>query len=207
MNKKALPAILLVILSIACKKQGQDGLNSLIAMQSFLSNSSCPSGGLDIKSGLDINRNKILDSLEITETKFFCNGQSSTADKQILFHLDFSANTTSTNPVVGGELIKFSKRNYPNVDSIILVANPYVADATNTAIIELYNMTDNIPISSSTITSSNLYVGTNIRPYLQSGNLFNSLPDKEISLGISLKSGTAGKFAAAGNCFLILYRK
>ena len=207
MNKKVLPTVLVLLFAIACKKQGQDGLNSLIAMQSFLNNSSCPAGGLAIKTGLDINRNNILDSLEITETKFLCNGQSSPADKQILFNFGYAANTTSTSTVVGGELIKFSKRNYPNVDSIILVANPYVADATNTAIMELFNITDKIAISNSTITTNYAAPSTSFGPFVQTGNLYNSLPDKEISLGISLKSGTAGKFAATGHCFLILYRK
>ena len=207
MNKKSTVCLLVLLITIGCTKQGQDGLNSLIDIQNFSSNSSCPSGGLAIKSGLDKNRNNILDSNEVTNTKYLCNGQNASSDKQILLPINFSANTTSTIPVIGGELVKFSKKNYPNVDSIILVANPYIGDATNTAIVELYNITDNVPITNSIIISSNLPGNTTIRPFLLSSNVYNSLPDKEITLGISLKSGSQGKFAASGTCYLILYRK
>ncbi len=195
---------LLLLVIFSCKKQGPEGLKSLIDIKNFSSNQSCPAGGLVIKTGIDKNRNNILDSVEVDDTKYVCNGQNGTSDKQISLPLNYSANTTSTIPVTGGELIKFSKRNYTNVDSIIFVANPYVADITNTAILDLYNITDNVPISNSRITTNSL---SSDRVFLQTGNVYNAIPDKEITLGISLKSGNNGMFAASGSCYLILYRK
>jgi hypothetical protein len=206
MIRKATVSLFVLLLTIACKKEPQDGLNSLIDIQSFSSNSSCPSGGLTIKTGLDVNRNNILDPPEVTNTKFLCNGQNGSADKQIFLPINFSANSTSTTPVIGGELIKFSKKNYPNVDSIVLVANPYVDDIANTAIVELYNITDNVAVRNGMITTNRLWAGFTM-PFLQSGNVYSSLPDKEITLGISFRSGTQGKFAAAGSCYLLLFRK
>lgn len=89
-----------------------------------------------------------------------------------------------------------------------MVANSYVADVQNTAIVELYNITDNITdniaVTNGKITTSNLF---NSNGYLQTGNVYNALPDKEITLGISLKSGNAGMFAASGSCYLLLYRR
>lgn len=115
-----------------------------------------------------------------------------------------SCDRNSTTLIYGGELLKFSKKNYVGVDSIILVSNAYVGDQANTSIVELYNITDNIPIANSKIITNNLWSPTG---FLQTGNLYNELPDKEITVGISLKSGNAGMFAATGSAYLILYRK
>ena len=178
---------LLLIGAFSCKKQGTEGLQSLIDMQALESNQSCPQGGIIVKSGIDKNRNNVLDANEVDNTKYVCNGQNgqSGADKQTFLPIYWSANTTSTTPIIGGELLKFSKKNYVGVDSIILVANPYVADQTNTAEIEVYNMTDNVPIANSKIVTNNLFSSTG---FLQTGNLYSAFPDKEIRVGISLKS-------------------
>jgi len=194
---------LLLASGFACKKV-HDGYNTVVSYQNFSSNEACSAGGVIIKSGLDKNRNNILDSAEVDNSSFLCNGQNGLMDKQIFLSLGFSGNTTSTTPISGGELIKFSKKNYPGVDSIIFVANPYVADITNTSIVELFNVTDNVPINNGKITTSRLY---DAQAFLQTGNVYNQLPDKEITLGIRFSSGTSGKFAATGSCFLILYRR
>jgi len=193
-----------LLLVVSCKKQGPEGLKSLVAIENISNSDFCPAGGLVVKAGIDRNRNDVLDSVEVDNTKYVCNGQDGILDKQILLPINYSANTTSTTPVIGAGLIKFSKKNYPNVDSIILVANPYVADITNTANIELYNITDNLPINNSSIVTITLY-DNNV--YFQTGKVYNALPDKEITLGISFKSGKEGMFSASGICYLILYRK
>jgi hypothetical protein len=190
----------------SCKKDCPETFTSLLDIQTLQANEACPNGGIVVKTGLDRNRNNALDESEVETTKNVCNGQNgqSNNDKQILLPINWSANTTNTTPVIGGQLLKFSKLNYPGVDSIILVTNAYVGDASNTSIVELYNITDNVPITNSTITTNNLYSATG---FLQTGNLYGALPDKEITVGISLRSGTAGKFAATGDPYLILYRR
>jgi hypothetical protein len=197
----------LALTILSCKKQGEEGLKSLILIEDSHNMQICPSGGIVVKSGIDKNKNNILDSNEVTDKKFVCNGQNGqngTSDKQIILPINFSANTTSTTPVTGAGLIKFSKDNYVGVDSIILAANSYVADVSNTAIVELYNVTDKQVVPNSTIRSSNLY---NPDAYVQTSNVYNALPNKEITLGISLKSEKEGMFAASGSCYLILYRR
>jgi len=79
-----------------------------------------------------------------------------------------------------------------------------VGDVRNSAIVERYNITDRVAVSNGKITTSNLYDSNG---YLQTGNLYKALPDKEITLGISLKSGNNGMFAASNNCYLLLYRR
>jgi hypothetical protein len=76
----------------------------------------------------------------------------------------------------------------------------------------LYDRTDNITIPGSTLSSDKLFLTfqNNDYPpgtYFQSGNLYNSLPDKEIDLGFILRSKIDGKSALSGNAYLVLYRK
>ena len=118
----------------------------------------------------------------------------------------------STTPVIGGLLLKFRKTDYIGVDSIIFVTNPSVNDTTNYSTESLFDRTDSLMIAGSTVSSNKLFTSfqnNNYPPgiYLQSGNLYNSLPDKEIDLGFLLQSKTNGKSALSGNAYLFLYRK
>lgn len=52
----------------------------------------CPAGGIMVKTGIDKNRNNILDSSEVDKTKYVCNGQNGqdvSLDKQICFQSIF----------------------------------------------------------------------------------------------------------------------
>ncbi len=195
--------IIFFVSVLACKKEGKDGLQSLIKIEELTATASCPAGGILVKSGIDDNRNGVLDVNEVDNSQPVCNGQSSTLDKQIILPINFSANVSNLQPVIGGELIKFNKQNYTGVDSIILVGNPYVGKSINTAKVELYNLTDDIVIPSSLLSTNKLY---NERNFIETGNLYTSLPNKEINLGIRLQTSLDGEFAASGSCFLILYR-
>ena len=184
-------------------KEGQPGLQSLIRVEALSAGVACPAGGIIVYTGIDQNRNGVLEETEVNSSVPVCNGQSSSLDKQIILPLNFPANVSNTTPVVGGDLIKFNKHYYTGVDSITLIGNPYVGQATNTAKVELYNLTDGEVIANSLISSNSLY---NDRIYHESGNLYNNLPDKEIHLGIRLQGTENGQFAASGSCFLVLYR-
>lgn len=194
----------------SCKKiggatgnAGTDGYTSLIKITPFASNSSCINGGLLIQSGIDKNRNNILDSTEIDNKESVCNGASIGGDNQIFIPIDGAgSNTTSITPVITGSLLKFSKTNFVGVDSIIFVAGPYVSDPSNSSIVNLYNITDGQVISGSTLSSNSTAINT----FIQTGNLYNNLPDKEITLGISQSSLNDGFFAGSGSCYLFLYR-
>ena len=53
---------------------GSAGLNSLILTSIEAAGSNCVSGGIKIESGLDIDSNGTLDSGEVTQTQYICNG-------------------------------------------------------------------------------------------------------------------------------------
>lgn len=187
--------------------QGPEGLKSLIDMKNFSANASCPTGGILITSGIDINNNLVLDAIEIDNSKMICfTLNSNPQDKLIILPINFGGNTTSSTPTKGIGLVKFNKNNYPGVDSIILVCNPFVGNVGNTAIVQLINMTDNVVLNNSTVTTNNLY-SLDESAYLSSGNVFNALPNYDISLGINFRSGNENMFAATGTCYLYLYRK
>lgn len=53
---------------------GEDGVDSLVAISGEPAGVNCPSGGVRIDSGPDTNDNGVLDAGEITQTEFVCNG-------------------------------------------------------------------------------------------------------------------------------------
>lgn len=100
-------------------------------------------------------------------------------------------------------LIKFNKNNYPGVDSIIFTPSAYSNAAGINCYVQLYNLTDNVPIENSTV-QSDVYDYI----FIDSGNIYNYLPDKEIDLAIRIKSGRKGTIVSTGVVnHLFLYRK
>ncbi len=53
---------------------GANGLNSLVSIDPEPNGSNCAFGGVRISAGLDTNRNGTLDSDEVTQTRYVCNG-------------------------------------------------------------------------------------------------------------------------------------
>jgi hypothetical protein len=217
--RKLYPLGLIVILTaIACNKEYSGWnvyYNSKIALTDVPANENCTTGGVLIQSGLDKNQNNVLDSQEVDQTEMICNGATGTpsgenpqqnSPKQIIIQLDMmTANMTSSTPLVVGSLPFFSKHHYPGYDSIVLVGHPYINPTeSNTVTVKLYDLTNNKPIESSTISSSK---GYNESPHVMSRNIYSELPDDEISLGISIVSANEGRFAATGALYLYLYRK
>ena len=139
----------------------------------------------------------------------------STLDKTIVLNLwqnlGQTGEDTATSYIM---LFKFNKSDYLGVDSIVFSANPYVQDTTNNSIVSLYDITDSVPIAGSTLTSNQYdspsitYPGTK---FLQTGNLYNAFPAKQILLGATIKGTKVGHpdpmFALATYGYLYLYRK
>jgi len=180
------------------------GNNSLINIIDEPIGTTCVNGGVKIESGIDDNRNGILDTNEVGVARTICNGVDGGFDEQIRLSINYNANSTSTTPLIGGELINFNKNFFVNVDSIVLAANPYVGNVNNNALVELYNITDDATIPNSLISTNQLF---DDREFIYSNNLFDDLPDKEITVGIKFSSETEGQFAASGSTYLFLYRK
>jgi hypothetical protein len=115
-------------------------------------------------------------------------GRESVNDKQIRFRFNFYTGQNwygdSSGTVLNYySIIKFNINNYPNVDSAIFVAKLGIWDSSNFCFADLYNLTDNVKISNSTLKTNSR---TSI--YVQSMNIVSSFPKKEITLSIYLRS-------------------
>jgi hypothetical protein len=73
------PTIVLFGLTGCDGDDGSDGLNSLVKLTELSVGSyQCPEGGQLIKSGLDSNRNNVLDDSEVSDEATICKGESGT---------------------------------------------------------------------------------------------------------------------------------
>ncbi len=193
---------------------GPPGLKSLIDMENYAATASCVSGGVRVKSGIDLNSNNVLDANEVDNTKEICFTQKAELDKVIIIPINFlnSGASSAGNVNDRGQIFKFNKNNYPGVDSIILVCNPYLDPNfqanTPSGVVQLFNITDNVPIANSQIITN--YVRTSAdrdTPVRETGNIINYLPNQTISLGILVQSSDLSLYCYPGLCYLYLYRK
>lgn len=181
---------------------GNDGFNYLISIKAENPGKNCDLGGYSFNTGIDTNKNGILDSNEITATTFICNYNKV---NEIRLPLNWSANTNSSTFISGLALANFNKANYVGLDSIVISTNLYTSNPNNHAIFEAYNMTDNVTWEESKLTSNASYDPNNI---LKTKNLYNVLPAKSINIGLRLRSEVDGQFSAINSgSYLILYSK
>jgi hypothetical protein len=151
----------------------------------------CGAGGLKIETGFDINDDKTLSNDEVIQTKYACDAQD---DKQI--RLQFGAPGFSTREsefvlpeLVTSNIIKFNKLNYTNVASIVFMPSlyagrdPMIPSETTACVAQLYNLTDNVPIAGTELMSD-----VNAVVFKESGNIYDALPAKEITLAIRIRS-------------------
>ncbi|WP_026970238.1 DUF7151 family protein [Algoriphagus terrigena] len=59
--------------------EGPEGQTSLLDISDELAGQNCPNGGIKIISGIDSNKNGILDNNEFTSAKYVCSGENGTA--------------------------------------------------------------------------------------------------------------------------------
>jgi hypothetical protein len=183
---------------------GVNGLSSLTTFADEPEGSNCTDGGFKIQVGQDANRNLTLDAGEITSTRYICVPET---DKQVRLAIgESNVSTTSTDwyntPFQTYRLIKFNKLDFANVDSITFVPSLYTSDAANKVFVQLYNWTDNVVISDSEITSN-----TPDWIFKESGDLYDKLPNKEVILGIRIKSESSSYFVSTGIVsYLFIYK-
>lgn len=53
---------------------GLNGSNSLVTLVTEPASINCPTGGYKLNTGIDLNKNNILDNTEITNSQYVCNG-------------------------------------------------------------------------------------------------------------------------------------
>jgi len=170
-----------------CSKQGDVGQSSLLNLITEAPGPNCPAGGVKVMSGVDANRNGVLEDNEIQNVKYVCNASS---DKQVIIY--FPANgvgysTTSASGFVDTiEVIRdFNILNYSNADSINFSAYLQTSDSSVSCTLNLYNLTNNTIINNTTLTSNSTESELKTTPV----NFINDLPQAPINLGIQVRSG------------------
>ena len=190
-------------------KDNTEGLKSLIKIERLAPGTKCPYGGINVNSGIDVNRNNTLDAAEVDHEQPVCNGGSAEVDKQIIFQFGTVTVANARYNIVM-QLPEFNITDYPGVDSVKLMASVYAyptgsssSDFPPVAILELFNITDSLPLQNSRILSDRQAPG----PLMSSRNVRASFPEKTISLGLKISSRYPGDNAIGANVFMIMYRR
>jgi len=184
--------------------EGSDGINTLIETDLIPPGEICPAGGLKISTGMDINRNNLLDESEITAVSHICNGVTDVPRVRI-FDFGFTHATFNPLPYIqdweqfDGALIQFFNiLHYPEVDSVAFLAHLNADKYADICYIQLYDYTNGVEIEESTLsiveTDQSMQDPT-FEIVSTTENLLQYLPEEEITLGIRLKteSGERGQ--------------
>ena len=67
-------ATIAIVTLTTCEKEGKEGIKSLVKISTISPNADCSNGGQKIESGLDKNRNFLLDDSEVESMSYICNG-------------------------------------------------------------------------------------------------------------------------------------
>lgn len=122
--------------------QGPSGVNSLISLTDESPGSNCTNGGVKLQVGIDANANGTLDSNEVTQTKFICNG-----------------NTPTTGVITGTVTYTGSLGSVSVSKPIIVVMNPYPNAFDNFVANGTTYQTVNLTSSPGTFTFTNVPPG------------------------------------------------
>jgi hypothetical protein len=196
------------IKSTAYACNGVDGKMSLVSIVQEPPSINCQNGGVKISSGVDSNTNGTLDIAEVSVERYICNGKNGVVDEQIRLKMEtteYFGFPSDVYQIVGKGLIDFDIRYYQGVDSVIFTSNLYWSSGpTGAVFVELFNITDNVPIANSELTTTQTFSN---RLYIKSPNIYNKLPTKQIELGFRARSEFPNISGSAGIPYLILYRR
>jgi len=190
---------------IGCIKKIEDGKNSLIDQIAEPASVNCAAGGFKIITGLDENRNNVLDSNEIQKTEYVCNG---TYNKETIIPFPGSGYSYGSGTVQNYienivRIYDFNISNY-QVDSVSFSSYLRTDDANVKCTIELYDLTNKKVITNTTLTTySTTYWGLQKTTV----NFLNSFPKTTIDLGIALRSEKAGTIVSYYMPTIKLYKK
>jgi len=186
---------------------GIDGNNSLTKITNEDPGINCENGGLKIDSGIDSNGDGTLDDDEITATAYVCNGVDGNNSLTKITNEAAGANCGN-----GGLKIDTGVDNNTNGvlddDEIRATAYTCMYSSRNRAfpaIAELYDQTNDVVIENSTVSTISLTA-----THIESGNIYDDLPEAEIDLSIQIRSDNPDTDATGtvltGKSYLMLYR-
>jgi hypothetical protein len=178
-----------------CKKEkGPAGKNSLIAQLPEPASEHCMSGGLRVISGLDENRNNVLDSNEVQKTEYVCNA---VYNKETILQFPgsgygYTSGSTTGTISFNTAISNFNITNYP-ADSISFSSLIYTTDASSKAFIELFDETNNKVIPNTTLSTNS----TSYELKTTTVNFLKDMPKMPITLNFRVRiEKTAANLAA-----------
>lgn len=190
------------------------GVNSLINVFDELAGGDCANGGIRIETGIDTNGNGNLDAEEIQVTRFLCNLDGGGFDEQIRlsFGIQNAPGTINTSGDLIGELPNFNKHFWSGVDSIVFVprfwSRHFNTNPNNIGFAEVFDVTNNNIINNSLISTNEQEIFGQIPPFLYSSNIYDNLPEEEVTLSVLLRTETQNQVVAIyGPAYLFLYRR
>jgi len=191
-----------------CSKQGDVGQSSLLNLVPEPPGANCAAGGIKVVSGVDANRNNVLDDNEIQNVKYVCNGNNGSSDKQVILYFPANGIAYETSSAAGQidslEVINnFDISNYTSADSITFSSYLQTTDPNVSDTLDLYDLTNNMVINNSTLTSDS----TSLDWKTTTLNFLNYLPHTPIKLGIRQKSGQEGTVVRYYLPMLTIYRQ
>jgi hypothetical protein len=201
-------AFMASIFLYGCTKQGDVGQSSLLNLIPEPPGANCASGGIKVVSGIDANRNNVLEDNEIQNVKYVCNGSTGSSDKQVILYFPANGIAYETSSAAGQidslEVINnFDISNYTNADSITFSSYLQTTDPNVSDTLDLYDLTNNTVINNSTLTSKS----TSLDWKTTTLNFLNDLPQAPIKLGIKQKSGQEGTVVRYYLPMLTIYKQ
>jgi len=200
-------ACLACIFFCSCTKQGTTGLSSLLSLTTEPPGANCPFGGTKVVSGLDANRDNVLEDNEIQNVKYVCNGSNGSSDKQTILYFPANGVAYSTSSAAGQidsiEVINhFDISSYPDIDSIAFSSYLQTSDPNVNDTLNLWDLTNNRIIDSTTLTTNT----TDLAWRSTTVNFLNQLQPGPINVGIQQKSGLEGTAVSYYLPMITIYR-
>jgi hypothetical protein len=206
--KIVLTCAFIATIFFGCTKEGTTGQSSLLNLIPEPPGANCASGGIKVVSGLDANRDNVLEDNEIQNVKYVCNGSNGSSDKQVILYFPANGIAYETSSAAGQidslEVINdFDISNYTNADSITFSSYLQTTDPNVSDTLDLYDLTNNTVINNSTLISNS----TTWDWKTTAVNFLNNLPTAPIKLGIRQKSGQEGTVAMYYLPMLTIYKQ
>ncbi|MBI1858081.1 MAG: hypothetical protein HYR97_03090, partial [Candidatus Melainabacteria bacterium] len=186
---------------------GTTGLISLVNITTELVSSNCSTGGKKIQTGIDLNNNGALDSSEVSQTDFVCNGVAGVTGATGTTGLTSLVSTTvelaGSNCTAGGQKIQtgLDANNNGVLDSSEISQTNYVCNGLEgvTGITGLNSLVSTtIELAGSNCTAG----GTKVQSGLDANNN-GVLNSSEISQTDYICNGIAGAAGASGSTTLV----
>ncbi len=96
---------------------GTNGFNTLVTLDDESAGSNCSTGGTKVTTGLDTNRNGSLDSSEIVDVAYVCNGEDPPVDPADADALSGALTISGANTVSGNPPSPSTDTSAPDVDN------------------------------------------------------------------------------------------